>query len=73
MLNRQYMNFFNVKTVWTNTEFIPFKLCVASIYVIVGSYFHSFFENYYLPIFILFGITAIWTVTLWLKKMRSKN
>ncbi|RRJ87384.1 hypothetical protein EG240_15150 [Paenimyroides tangerinum] len=67
------MGFFNAKTTWANKEFILFKLCVASIYTIVGSYFHRFFENYYLPLFVLFGITMIWTVTLWLRKMKHKS
>ncbi|WP_293297325.1 hypothetical protein [Pedobacter sp. UBA4863] len=65
------MNFFNTKTTWANKEFIPFKLCVASIYIIVGSYFHSFFKNYYVPLFILFGITVVWTMALWLKKSKG--
>nr|WP_199078517.1 hypothetical protein [Pedobacter sp. ASV19] len=67
------MNFLNAKTVWANKEFIPFKLCIASIYVIIGSYFHNFFESYYVLLFILFGISVVWTVALWLKKMKSKN
>lgn len=67
------MSFFNIKTTWANKEFIPFKLCIASIYIIAGSYFHSVFANYYVPLFILFGVTAVWTVVLWLKKMKSKN
>ncbi|RFS26689.1 hypothetical protein DVR12_02560 [Chitinophaga silvatica] len=67
------MGFLNTKTAWANKEFIPFKLCIASIYVIVGSYFHSFFENYYIPLFILFGITVTWTLYLWIKKMKQRN
>lgn len=64
------MNIFKVKTSWSNAEFIPFKLCIASIYIVVGSYFHDFFSRYYVALLILFGITVIWTVYLWLKKMR---
>jgi len=62
------MNFIKRKTTWTNMEFIPFKLCIASIYIIAGSYFHQFFKDYYLILAIVFGITVIWTVSLWLKK-----
>lgn len=65
------MNIFKAKTTWLNTEFIPFKLCIASIYVIIGSYFHDFFSKYYTALGILFGITVIWTVYLWIKKMRQ--
>lgn len=70
--NLPYMSFMKAKTTWTNAEFIPLKLCVASIYIIVGSYFHDFFSKYYVPLFILFGILVIWAVALWAKKMRAK-
>ncbi|WP_262710903.1 hypothetical protein [Flavobacterium foetidum] len=41
------MNFFKIKTSWSNAEFILIKLCMASAYIFIGSYFHDFFENYY--------------------------
>lgn len=65
------MSFLGKKTSWSNAEFIVFKLCAASIYIVVGCYFHDFFSNYYVPLFILFGITAIWTIYMWLKKMNA--
>lgn len=65
------MNFLRKKTSWSNAEFIVFKLCVASIYIIVGSYFHDFFSNYYVPLFVVFGITCLWTIYLWLSKMKE--
>ena len=67
------MNFLNAKTTWSNAEFIVFKLCVASIYIIVGTYFNNFFKSFYVPLLIVFGITVIWTVILWLKKMKDGN
>lgn len=67
------MNFLNIKTTWSNAEFIPFKLCIASIYIVVGSYFHNFFQNYYTPLLIVFGITTVWTVYLWFIKMKKAN
>jgi len=67
------MNFFRAKTSWSNMEFIPFKLCVASIYIIAGAYFHDVIQHYYIPLFILFGITVIWTVYLWVEKMKKAN
>jgi hypothetical protein len=65
------MNFFKVKTAWSNAEFIILKLCVASAYVLIGSYFNSFVKQYYIPILVVFGITCIWCVYLYLKKMKS--
>ncbi|MFC4479619.1 hypothetical protein [Flavobacterium chungangensis] len=67
------MNFFKIKTSWSNAEFIPIKLCMASIYIIVGSYFHTFFENYYSILIVLFIVTVIWFVYQWLKKMKSQK
>ncbi|WP_081907252.1 hypothetical protein [Flavobacterium gilvum] len=67
------MNFFQTKMSWSNTEFIPFKLCVASFYLFVGSYFHDFIKDYYVPVLIIFGITVIWTLSLWLKKMKEST
>jgi uncharacterized membrane protein len=66
------MNFLKAKTSWSNAEFIPFKLCVASAYVLVGSYFHNFFRTYYVPVLVLFVIACAWTLMLWVKKMKSR-
>ncbi|NVN94866.1 MAG: hypothetical protein HXX18_06240 [Bacteroidetes bacterium] len=63
------MNFFKIKTTWSNAEFIPLKLCIASAYILIGAYFHNFVSNFYVIILILFLITVIWAVYLWLHKM----
>lgn len=67
------MNFFKLKSTWTNAEFIPLKLCIATAYLMIGTYFHAFFEQYYFPLWIIFGITMIWCVTLWFRKMKQDN
>jgi len=67
------MNFFKIKTTWTNAEFIPLKLSVASAYISIGTYFHNFFSNYYIAFFIVFVITVVWSVYLWLTKMKKEN
>ncbi|MEN2490395.1 hypothetical protein AAYQ05_21505 [Flavobacterium sp. B11] len=67
------MNFFKIKTSWSNAEFIPIKLCMASIYILIGSYFHEFFQNYYSVLIVIFAITVIWFVYQWLKKMKSEK
>ncbi|TGK03443.1 hypothetical protein EHO58_13550 [Leptospira selangorensis] len=64
------MNFFKAETSWSNAEFIIFKLCVASVYVLIGAYFSDFFLQYRFLILIVFAITTIWTVYLWLRKMK---
>ncbi len=65
------MNFFNIKTSWSNAEFIPLKLCIATAYILIGAYFHTFFLDYYIPVLIVFGITIIWAVYLWIIKMKD--
>lgn len=65
------MRFFIKKMNWTNADFIAFKLCIASIYLIAGSYVHEFVHRYYLPLAILFAISVSWTLYLWVRKMRS--
>jgi hypothetical protein len=67
------MNFFSEKATWTNAELIPLKLCIASAYVLVGGYFHNIFGHYYIPALALFGVSAGWSVYMWLKKMKAGN
>lgn len=67
------MNFFKVKTSWSNAEFIVLKLALCSAYIFTGSYFHEFFSQFYLPIIVVFVITVIWSMYLWLTKMNRNN
>jgi hypothetical protein len=67
------MNFFKIKTSWSNAELIPLKLCIGSAYIVVGTYFHSFLRSYYIPILVLFGITVVWSVYLWISKMMKQK
>ena len=65
------MNFFKIKTSWSNAELIPLKICIAAAYILIGAYFHNFFRAYYVPVLIIFGITVVWAVYLWIIKMKS--
>lgn len=65
------MNFFKAKTTWTNAELIVLKLCIATAYILVGGYFHTFFRHYYPIVLAVFGITVIWSVYLWVNKMKK--
>ncbi|WP_310594697.1 hypothetical protein [Flavobacterium sp.] len=66
-------NFFNIKTTWTNAEFIPLKLCIASAYILIGIYFVDFFKEYWQFVALIFIITVIVSVTMWIKKMQQNN
>jgi flagellar motor component MotA len=65
------MSFFKIKTCWSNAELIVLKLCIASAYILVGGYFHSFFHHYDVLILVLFSITCVWSVYLWISKMKG--
>ena len=67
------MNFFKIKTSWSNAELGVLKVCVASIYLMIGVFFHNFLSNYYVPLIIIFGITVIWTFYLWVTKMKNRH
>ena len=67
------MNFFKIKTSWSNAEFIPLKLCIATAYILIGAYFHNFFHDHYVAVLIVFAITVIWSVYLWVNKMKMQN
>ena len=67
------MNFFKIKTSWTNAEFIPLKLCIASAYILIGAYFHNFVRTYFVMFLVLFGITVVWSVYSWITKMKIEN
>ena len=65
------MNFFKIKTSWSNAEFIPLKICIATAYLLIGAYFHDFFRQYYIAVLIVFAITVCWSLWLWISKMKN--
>lgn len=67
------MNFFKMRSTWTNAQLIPLKVCIASAYLLVGAYFHDFFRKYYILFIILFVITVIPSLYLWVTKLRKEN
>jgi len=67
------MNFFKIKTSWSNAEFIPLKLCIAAAYILIGSYFHNFFLEYHAAVIAVFLVMVIWSVYLWLTKMQNSK
>jgi hypothetical protein len=67
------MNFFSIKTSWSNAEFIPLKVCIGTAYLLIGTYFPTFFGQYLVFIWGLFVITMIWSLTLWLTKMKPRH
>jgi len=67
------MNFFKRKSSWSNTELGLIKVCVGSMYIIIGTYFHEFFKNYLWIFVLLYIATAIPVFYIWVKQMRTKQ
>jgi hypothetical protein len=67
------MNFFKIKTSWSNAELALLKICIATAYILIGAYFHIFFKHHYIPILAVFAITVIWSTYLWFKKMKTQK
>jgi hypothetical protein len=67
------MSFFKIRTTRTNAEFVPLKLCIAAAYILAGTYFHNFFSKNYIPVIIIFIVPVIWSVYLWVTKMKNEK
>jgi|688.fasta_scaffold916944_2 hypothetical protein len=67
------MNFFTKKSTWTNWEFIPLKLAIASIYLMLGAMFWKEVKEYAGIIGIILGITLMISLYLWITKMKKEN
>jgi hypothetical protein len=65
------MGFFNKKMTWTNTEFIPFKVCIAAAYLYLGATFPALFRDYTGFILGLFLVSLALVMGMWVKKMRD--
>ncbi|MFP9113965.1 hypothetical protein ACLI1A_08475 [Flavobacterium sp. RHBU_3] len=67
------MGFLSKKTTWSNAEFIPLKLCIASAYVLIGTYFSTYILAYKAIFFGIFGVTVALSMYLWVTKMKKQN
>lgn len=67
------MGFLQKKTTWTNLEFIPLKLAIASIYLILGSLLSNFVEHLQGFLTVLFIVTVTLSLYLWITKMNKEN
>jgi hypothetical protein len=67
------MGFFRKKTTWSNLEFIPLKLCIASAYLIIGSFFPVFIQEYRWVFLAIFAVTVVISLNKWARKMKVEN
>ncbi len=66
------MNFLKIKTSWSNIELGILKICLVSIGIILGVYFHEVLKDYLLLFGILYFTTGIVTGYLWIKRIKSQ-
>lgn len=66
------MNFLKIKTSWSNIELGLIKICVLSAGIILGTYFHVYLKNHLQLLGMVFLVTAVWTIYLWVKKVKHK-
>lgn len=67
------MGFFSKKTTWSNVEFIPLKLCIASAYVLIGAHFSTYVLQYKAIFIGIFAITVAISMYLWITKIKKQN
>ncbi len=67
------MNFLKIKTSWSNQEFVILKICIATAYLLIGGYFHNLVRTYYVPVLIVFAIAVVWSMYLWISKMKKSK
>jgi len=65
------MNIFNVKTTWNNKEIAVLKLAVASVYLVLGSFFHEFVSQYYTMIIVFAAISVCFSLYLYFQKVKT--
>lgn len=65
------MNFFFIKTIWSNLELSLIKTPVTAYGILLGIYYTEFLRDYIELLWIVFAVTAVWTIILWAKKMKA--
>jgi hypothetical protein len=65
------MNFLKLKTSWSTAELGLLKLCLISLGIVLGIFFYEFLKAQILLFFIVFIITAIYGLFLWIKKAKQ--
>lgn len=65
------MSFLDKKTTWSNKELIPLKLCIASIYMILGANISDWVFANTSYLLVLFFVTLTFSMYLWIKKLKQ--
>lgn len=62
--------FLKQATTWSNAELGLLKACLVCFGISAGIYFYDLLKAYLDYFFVMFGMMAVWTLLLWIKKMR---
>ena len=65
------MRFLQLLTTWSNAELGLLKVCLISFGISAGIYFYDYVKLWFDYFFIVFVITAIWALLLWVKKLKQ--
>jgi hypothetical protein len=65
------MNFLKKQTTWSNTELGFLKICLISLGVILGVFYHSFLSDYLLFFFGAYLFIGVWAFYRWIQKMKK--
>ncbi len=67
------MNFFKIKTTWSNFELWLFKLALFSGSALIGAYFSETVLGFAKYFFIVFVISIAWATLTWINKMKKEK
>jgi hypothetical protein len=65
------MSFLTRKVIWANWQFGPLKLAMLTLGIMIGAYFADFLKPYVWLFGLVFLLTAIWVIIIWVKAMRK--
>ncbi len=65
------MRFLQLLTTWSNAELGLLKVCLICFGISAGIYFYDYVKPWFGHFFIVFVITAIWALLLWIKKLKQ--
>jgi len=67
------MKFFLIKTIWSNWELWILKVCVWISGILTALYFNNVLNNWVDALWVLFSITLLVALFLWLRKMKNST
>ena len=67
------MNLFKRRTTWSNAELVIIKLSILSAGILIGNYFNPLITGYLSVLWVVFVVTVVPGVWLWISKMKNNK